>query len=197
MTDGSVSNPGSRRVINYRKTQAEWRGRPEYREKSAKFLKKHPWCEIWLEVGIKVSATEIHHPNPWSYQHGFEVYVDFENNGAMAVSGKKGGGHYACHNSLKVCPICKKKKCNIHAEGCKSCMEKKYPNLAMKIEKDVEIKRIDRNIKRRKDKHPCESHRKGGPCGKSAINIRCPYSPKDAADKCGDFTPRGKMGARA
>jgi hypothetical protein len=138
------SNPQTRRVSNYRETQKEWRKRPEYKEKSEAFLKKYPWCEIWLAAGVKVPASEIHHPNRWSYQHGFEVYVDFENNGAMAVSGRNGGGHYAAHNNLKVCPICKKKKCNIYAEGCQSCLERKHPGLAARLKTSREEKRLAR-----------------------------------------------------
>ena len=132
----TTTNPGAISTKNRRDIQKEWRKRPEYRAASDAFLVKHQWCEVWLAVGIKVPATEIHHPNRWSYQHGFEVYVDFANNGAMAVSGRKGGGHYACHNSLKVCPLCKAKKCNQHAEGCQACLKEKYPGLAAILEQD-------------------------------------------------------------
>lgn len=131
-------------ISNRRAIQKEWRSRPEYKAASAAWLKKNPWCEIWLEVGVKVPATEIHHPNRWSYQHGFDVYVDFDNNGAMAVSGRKGGGHYACHNTLKVCPICKAKKCNQHAQGCQACLKVKYPKLAAILEQDTLKKKEDK-----------------------------------------------------
>lgn len=196
MPDGHVTCPQWIRVQNYRKIQAEWRARPEYREKSAAFLKKHPWCEIWLAVGVKVPATEIHHPHKWSYMHGFDVYVDFENNGAMAVSGRKGGGHYACHHGLKVCPICKKKKCDQHAEGCLSCLKEKYPGLAEKIRKDEETKKdrknaIRRTVRKRQKpaanlSFPCKFRLKDQHCGKGGI---CGYS-KDNYQLCGKAEDR-------
>lgn len=197
--DGKVTCPQATRTINYRKIQIEWRKRPEYKEKSAAFLKKNPWCEVWLAVGVHVPATEIHHPNRWSYQHGFEVYVDFENNGAMAVSGNKGGGHYACHNFLKVCPICKKKKCNIHSECCKACHVKKYPAIAAPLEKDEDQKRISRNFERRKGEHPCGNHRLSGICKLSKIDSRCIFSPSKALKPVPVGCPQAvaKMGARA
>ncbi len=140
---GHVTNPGARRVISSREKQKEWRARPEYKAASEAFLKKHPWCEVWLAVGIKVPATVVHHPNAWSY-HSFALYIDFENNGAMAVSGTKGGGHYACHHNQKICPICKSKKCDIYAEGCQSCLCKKYPGLREHIDK-IKRDRMDRS----------------------------------------------------
>jgi hypothetical protein len=187
--DGHCTNPGSRRVFAYRAIQKEWRSRPEYREKSAAFLKKHPWCEVWLAVGVKVPATEIHHPNKWSYMHGFEVYADFENNGAIAVSGRKGGGHYACHHNQKVCPICKKKKCDQYAEACQSCLKEKYPKLAKALEESAERKKAAEKVRRKVQKtkskkpaaflsFPCkfrlqEQHcEKGGICGYSKENYQ-------------------------
>lgn len=189
---GHVTNPGARRVISSREKQKEWRARPEYKAASEAFLKKHPWCEVWLAVGIKVPATVVHHPNAWSY-HSFALYIDFENNGAMAVSGTKGGGHYACHHNQKICPICKSKKCDIYAEGCQSCLCKKYPGLREHIDK-IKRDRMDRKNAARKierskrrtatENHPCACRRVGQMCNDGNA---CPYPAKRAENECRHF----------
>jgi len=173
--DGHCTNPGSRRVIGFREQQKEWRNRPEYKAASAAFLKKNPWCEVWLAVGIKVPATVVHHPNSWSYT-SFELYVDFENNGAMAVSGTKGGGHYACHHNMKICPICKAKKCDIYAEGCQTCLCEKYPGLKAHIEQ-IKRDRMDRKnaaqkVKRAKTPKAVSRF----PCGHRGADQKCDQS---------------------
>jgi hypothetical protein len=195
--DGKCTCPGTRRVISSRERQKEWRARPEYKAASAAFLKKHPWCEVWLVVGIKVPATVVHHPNAWSY-HSFELYIDFENNGAMAVSGTKGGGHYACHHNQKICPICKSKKCDIYAEGCQSCLCKKYPGLQEHIEKikrdRMDRKNVARKIKRASNpkavsRFPCGHRGPDQTCDRSSY--ACTMSAKTARG-CKYFVERVK-----
>ena len=192
LTTDVISCPQERRTNNRRRIVNEWRRRPEYKEASAAFLKKHPWCEIWLEVGVKIPATEVHHPNEWSYK-SFEIYVDFENNGAMAVSGSRnGGGHFACHHDLKVCPICKKRKCNRFAEACRSCLVKKYPALKVKLEAAKEQQRLARNARERKRKQKKAADRH--PCSRRGLEQRCMRKPGEVctfnaknAHKCRHF----------
>ncbi len=81
--------PEETRVHTRRNKHNAWRKTKEYKAALKLFLERHPWCEIWLEAGIKVPATEAHHVNEWSY-HSFELYCDLEHNGAIAVSGSRG-----------------------------------------------------------------------------------------------------------
>lgn len=186
--------PEERRAHTRRHRHEEWRRRPEYRRRKSLFLAKHPWCIVWLEVGVKVPATEIHHPNDWSYA-SFELYVDFEHNGAMPVSGSRGGGgHYAIHHGLKICPVCKKNKCGIYATACRACEMKLNPWLAEALTRAKEQQRIDKNAraKRKRAKkayleHPCARRGTEQRCRLGGI---CKYR-KDNAKKCEKF--RGKL----
>lgn len=193
----ATSCPEERRSHNRANKHARWRRSPEYVSALKIFLEKNPWCEIWLEAGVKVRATEAHHVHQWSYS-SFELFCDLQNNGAIAVSGsrvKPGGGHYAAHHHLRICPSCKKNKCDIFAEACKPCMVKKYPHLKEAFERAKESQRIDRNLqakKRREQRNPFPCMRRGKEqrCKRKPALV-CEYSRRNAAT-CQYFRERDK-----
>ena len=176
-----------------RKMLAALRLTPEYKEKQRVFLEANPWCEVWLEVGVKVPATLIHHVYTWSYKSP-AIYMDFFNNGAEAVSFK---GHYARHNNLKACPVCKKKLCPISRDRpCKMCFEKEHPAIVA-LQKEVdEQKKEDQKKDRKKkkassykSKHTCRYWGRGQKC--KLRSIACQHSHTDAP-KCKWFKEKVK-----
>ena len=175
-----------------RKALEKLRRTKEYQEKEEAFLKVNQWCAVWLEVGIKVPATLIHHVYKWSYKSP-EIYMDFFNNGAEGVSFK---GHYARHHGLKVCPECKKKMCPHEAMSCKSCWEKKHPEI-VKLQKEVEDKKKEeqkatrkkKSISVSKTKHTCRYWGTGQKC--KLKSIACQHSYEDAP-KCRWFKEKVK-----
>jgi hypothetical protein len=157
---------------------------PEYQERQRIFLEANSWCEVWLEVGIKVPSTLIHHVYRWSYKSP-AIYMDFFNNGAEAVSFK---GHYARHHGLKVCPECKKKMCPHEATSCKACFEKKHPEI-VKLQKELEDKKKEdlkasrkiKSINKLRNKHMCRYWGRGQKC--KLRSVACQHSHTDAP-KC-------------
>ncbi len=194
MTSISAVAPEEHRAHTRSNKHSQWRRTKEYRAALKSFLEKHPWCEIWLEVGVKVRATEAHHVNPWSYR-SFELFCDLENNGAMAVSGSRSGaGHYAAHHDLKICPICKKRKCNRFAEGCQACLFEKYPDLKQRheegaIERQENQRNRDRIRRQKKNPHPCKWRARSQfqRCLSKKGNGHCNHNRRNASGSCPIF----------
>jgi len=143
-----MMSPDNIRIINHKKAMDAFRQTKEYRDASDAWLVEHPFCEMWLREGIQVKSVLVHHPYKWSYLTT-ALYIDFKNNGAMAVSS---AGHFACHHGLKVCPVCKKNWCPAERDMCKLCWERANPELAEKLVFIREQMKRDINKRRRESR---------------------------------------------
>jgi hypothetical protein len=100
----------------------------------------------------------------------------------------------------KPCPKCLKegfvKYIKWYDEECSACYFKEHPvELKKAIEGRNEFKESIRvynknrakNARDKKKKHSCKHYRVGGKCGKSKVDSRCTYSPRNAVKNCGEF----------
>ena len=117
------------KAIKGRKKKLEkiWSSK-EWTEKKTAFLKKYPYCEMHLEVGIKVPATVPHHP----YRNGTGGhYTDLELSQCVAYCKTC---HFSIHHGRKLCPVCKEHYPMWDAEMCWSCYCKQNPDIVARIE---------------------------------------------------------------